>query len=413
MALVIARAPAALLRHGPARIDLMRHRIIVAALLAGSMFSPALAQEVEATVAAEASEQVAQVVAAQPVMLAVADQEERRGRGGGEGGWGRRDAGGEGMRAAPEQIERAPRQDWQQRQQAQPAPQPQVEAQPQRDWSGRGGGNGGGWQQRQAPTVMVPPQAPAADNRGWRGNDGTNSGGGWQRRQAPVINAPVPPVVVQQAPADAGRNWRGNNNGGWNRDQARQAPVPGANPNWQRRGDRDRDGTPNWRDRDRDNDGVRNNRDWDRNNNGSVDRRWDRNGNGSVDRRWDRNRDGVRDNRNWNGGQNWGNNNQRWNREWRNDRRYDWERYRYSNRSLYRMPRYSSPFGYNYRYQRFGIGIYLESIFFGSRYRISDPWRYRLPDAQWPYEWVRYYDDVLLVDTRNGYVVDVIYDFFW
>ena len=68
---------------------------------------------------------------------------------------------------------------------------------------------------------------------------------------------------------------------------------------------------------------------------------------------------------------------------------------------------------YDYNYQRFGIGIYLESLFYGSRYRISDPWRYRLPDAQWPYEWVRYYDDVLLVDTRNGYVVDVIYSFFW
>jgi hypothetical protein len=26
---------------------------------------------------------------------------------------------------------------------------------------------------------------------------------------------------------------------------------------------------------------------------------------------------------------------------------------------------------------------------------------------------VRYYDDVLLIDVRNGYVVDVIHDFFW
>jgi len=26
---------------------------------------------------------------------------------------------------------------------------------------------------------------------------------------------------------------------------------------------------------------------------------------------------------------------------------------------------------------------------------------------------VRYYDDVLLIDTYTGQVVDVIYDFFW
>ena len=30
-----------------------------------------------------------------------------------------------------------------------------------------------------------------------------------------------------------------------------------------------------------------------------------------------------------------------------------------------------------------------------------------------PYRWVRYYDDVLLVDVYSGEVVDVIYDFFW
>ena len=51
--------------------------------------------------------------------------------------------------------------------------------------------------------------------------------------------------------------------------------------------------------------------------------------------------------------------------------------------------------------------------FFGSRYWISDPWRYRLPPVYGPYRWVRYYDDALLVDIYSGEVVDVIYDFFW
>jgi Ni/Co efflux regulator RcnB len=44
---------------------------------------------------------------------------------------------------------------------------------------------------------------------------------------------------------------------------------------------------------------------------------------------------------------------------------------------------------------------------------LNDPWQYRLPPVHGPYRWVRYYDDVLLIDVRNGYVVDVINDFFW
>ena len=55
----------------------------------------------------------------------------------------------------------------------------------------------------------------------------------------------------------------------------------------------------------------------------------------------------------------------------------------------------------------------LGNLFFGSRYWINDPWRYRLPEVYGPYRWVRYYDDVLLVDIYSGEVVDVIYDFFW
>jgi Nickel/cobalt transporter regulator len=359
----------------------MRLRIFIAALLAGTIITPALAQDGENR---------------------RAERMERRS--GGEGGGFRgRDAGGEGMRAAPERVERAPRQDWQQRQQAQPQVQAQSQAEPEprRDWvrqrmeSNAGGNDGGNWQRRQAPVANTP-QAPVETNRGWRGNNE----GGWQRRQAPVVTTPVtPPVVAQQGNADTNRGWRGNN------DRTN-------NGNW-RRGDRDNDGIRNGRDRDRDGDGVRNNRDWDRNNNGTVDRRWDRNNNGVVDRRFDRNRDGIRNNGgNWNNDRRYGNN-QGWNRQWRNDNRYDWQRYRTSNRNLFRQPRYYSPYGYDYSYQRFGIGIYLDSVFFGSRYRINDPWQYRLPYAEWPYEWVRYYDDVLLVDTRNGYIVDVIHNFFW
>lgn len=104
----------------------------------------------------------------------------------------------------------------------------------------------------------------------------------------------------------------------------------------------------------------------------------------------------------------------RWDRnQWRNDRRYDWYSYRNNYRDLYRVGRYYDPYGAGYGYQRFSIGIRIGSPFYSSRYHISDPWQYRLPDAGPGYTWVRYYNDVLLIDTYSGEVVDVIHDFFW
>ena len=102
----------------------------------------------------------------------------------------------------------------------------------------------------------------------------------------------------------------------------------------------------------------------------------------------------------------------RWNRSWRNDNRYNWHRYRAQNRRHYNLGRYYAPYR-NYSYRRIGIGFSLGSLFFGSRYQINDPWSYRLPQTYGPYRWVRYYDDVLLVNTYTGEVVDVIHDFFW
>jgi hypothetical protein len=102
-----------------------------------------------------------------------------------------------------------------------------------------------------------------------------------------------------------------------------------------------------------------------------------------------------------------------WDRHgWRSDRRYDWYRYRSANRHLFRPDRYYPPHR-GYSYSRARIGIRLGSSFYGSRYWINDPWRYRLPEVYGPYRWVRYYDDVLLVDIYSGEVVDVIHDFFW
>jgi Ni/Co efflux regulator RcnB len=105
-------------------------------------------------------------------------------------------------------------------------------------------------------------------------------------------------------------------------------------------------------------------------------------------------------------------NRDRWRNEWRRDSRYNWQRYRSRYGHLYRMPSYYAPYR-DYGYSRFRIGTFIGSSFFHRRYWIHDPWHYRLPSAPPGYQWVRYYDDVLLVDTWNGRVVDVIYNFFW
>ena len=114
-----------------------------------------------------------------------------------------------------------------------------------------------------------------------------------------------------------------------------------------------------------------------------------------------------------NNGQRWAGHNdgQRWSSQWRNDHRYDWQRYRARNQSIFRIGRYNDPFGWSYR--RPSIGITLYAGYYQPDYWLDDPWQYRLPPVYGPYRWVRYYDDALLVDIYSGQVVDVIDNFFW
>lgn len=244
--------------------------------------------------------------------------------------------------------------------------------------SGRRGGWGGGQVQTQSPAAPVPQAEPS---RGWGGNRD------WQRR------GDVTTSTVPAAPQARERGWQGRMDDA-NRNDGRS---------WNDRRDRDRGQFPP------PNEG----RHWDGNRHDGArrdGRRWD----GHIaddrhdDRRWDGHRDGRYEGR-WYNGQN----HRDWNRAWRHDRRYDWQRYRNDYRLHYRQPRYYNPYGYRYGYRRFGIGIYLDSLFFSNRYWLNDPWEYRLPPAPYGCRWVRYYDDVLLVDTRSGYVVDAIYGFFW
>ncbi len=99
-----------------------------------------------------------------------------------------------------------------------------------------------------------------------------------------------------------------------------------------------------------------------------------------------------------------------WNRNWRNDNHYDWRRYRNSHRSVFSLGIYYDPFGYNYR--PFGIGYRLTPAYFGEQYWI-DPAMYDLPFPPPGTQWIRYWNDALLVDMYSGEVVDVINNFFW
>jgi hypothetical protein len=242
-------------------------------------------------------------------------------------------------------------------------------------WQGRNGGEGqrggegrGGFRGnrdgQQAPRAQAPVQAqpqPQAQARAqWQGNRSGDGARSW-RQAAPQQNA-------QRAPWNAGGGQRGN----WNRDNDRRQD---AQRNWNRDNDRRVDAQRNW--------------------------------NGNDRSRFDNNRSRFDGNRNWNGS-----NNRGWNNDWRRDNRYNWQSYRNANRNLFRGDRYYSPYR-NWNYRRLSIGFTLQPLFYSSSYWINDPWQYRLPEADGPYRWVRYYDDALLVDIYSGEVVDVINDFFW
>ncbi len=89
--------------------------------------------------------------------------------------------------------------------------------------------------------------------------------------------------------------------------------------------------------------------------------------------------------------------------------RNDWRGYRDGHRDLYRRGSWNAPF----RYNNFRNGGRIAPPFYGSRYFIADPWRYHLQPARGYNRWVRHYNDVLLVDTRRGIVLDVNRGFFY
>lgn len=208
---------------------------------------------------------------------------------------------------------------------------------------------------------------------------------------------------------------------GWDRDRNGDGQT---DPRYR---DRDRDGVPNGRDRDRNGDGrtdpryrdrdrdsVPNGRDWDRDGDGIVNGRdrdgrgWDRDRGGNWNRGPDRHRDYDGFRNRWN--------QDHWRRDWHRNRGYDWWRNDRGFRgySGFRYGFYFAPgYGYysvprNYWGQRWYVGDYLPSIFW--RYRLND-WRtfglgFPPPGTQW----VSVDNHIYLVDSYDGYIIEVIFD---
>ena len=99
-------------------------------------------------------------------------------------------------------------------------------------------------------------------------------------------------------------------------------------------------------------------------------------------------------------------------REDRQERREDWRDYRRTHGDVYRRGAYAGPRGY--RYRPVNVGYRFAPEYYGQRYWINDYGTYRLPRPGYGYQrWVRYGNDVVLVDTRSGRAVQVYNRFFY
>jgi Ni/Co efflux regulator RcnB len=98
-------------------------------------------------------------------------------------------------------------------------------------------------------------------------------------------------------------------------------------------------------------------------------------------------------------------------REDRRELREDWRDYRRANRDEFRRGAYNGPRGY--RYRPVTVGYRFAPTYYGRNYWVSDWRRYRLARPGYNQQWVRYGNDVVLVDLRSGRVLSVYDRFFW
>ena len=89
----------------------------------------------------------------------------------------------------------------------------------------------------------------------------------------------------------------------------------------------------------------------------------------------------------------------------------DWRDYRAKHRTTFQRGTYYAPRGMQYR--PVSVGFRFQPAFYSNRYWVNDYGTYRLPAPGYNRRWVRYGNDVVLVDIRSGAVVRVIRSFYW
>jgi Ni/Co efflux regulator RcnB len=98
-------------------------------------------------------------------------------------------------------------------------------------------------------------------------------------------------------------------------------------------------------------------------------------------------------------------------RDSRQELREDWRDYRNTHRSTYKRPAYVGPRGYAYR--PVAVGHRFDRAYYGDRYWVRNYSTYRLPAPRAGHRWIRYGNDVLLVNVSTGRVVTAYNSFFW
>lgn len=66
------------------------------------------------------------------------------------------------------------------------------------------------------------------------------------------------------------------------------------------------------------------------------------------------------------------------------------------------------PWNANFRYQRFAVGARIQPAYYGRNYVISDYGRFHWARPGANQQWIRHFDDALLVNVRTGRVVKVV-----
>lgn len=120
---------------------------------------------------------------------------------------------------------------------------------------------------------------------------------------------------------------------------------------------------------------------------------------------WAHDRDAWRDE----GGHSWHHD-----RDWYDRYRGDHFRFygnRYYARQRFTIGFYSAPWGYTTRL--WACGDRLPLSYYGARYVVDDYYNYDLYAPSYATAWVRVGNDVLLIDTDNGEVLDVVASLFW